>query len=199
MKRKAGIILMVLGAVLVLTALSLLLFNRIEDNNAGKQSEVLLQGVIDAIEESETDEVTIPDSYLNHEDAEMTVVEIEGYSYVGYISIPALSLELPVMADWDYSLMRIAPCRYSGSSKTDNLVIAAHNYGRHFGNVLSLDSGDSVFFTDMDGVTTAYEVACIEILQADQVSEMAESEWDLTLFTCTYSGSERVTVRCMRE
>lgn len=199
MKLKAGIILMVLGTVLMLTALSLLLFNRIEDNNAGEQSEVLLQGVIDEIEKSEQSETIIPDSYVSHENEVMTVVEIDGYSYVGYVSVPILSLELPVMSECNYSLMKVAPCLYSGSVMSDNLVIAAHNYGRHFGNVLSLVSGDAVFFTDMEGKTTTYEVACIEILQPEQVSEMVESEWDLTLFTCTYSGSERVAVRCMRD
>lgn len=196
MKRRVGIIMMILGAVLVFSALSLLFYNRMEDNKAGEQSKELLQGVLEAIDESVS---IIPDNYINPGNTEMKAVEIDAYSYVGYISIPTLSLELPVMADWDYSLMKVAPCRYSGSSKDNNLVIAAHNYGRHFGNVLSLKPGDAVFFTDMEGNVNAYIVASIEILQPDQVSEMVEGDWDLTLFTCTYSGSERVTVRCVRK
>ena len=30
------------------------------------------------------------------------------------------------------------------------------------------------------------------------VEEMRAGEWDLTLFTCTYDGRARVTVRCIR-
>lgn len=126
------------------------------------------------------------------------MVEIDGYGYVGYLTIPALGLELPVMAEWDYARLRLAPCRYSGSTKTGDLVIAAHNYARHFGSLQTLLAGDEVRFTDMDGVVTVYEVAAVEILQPTAVEEMTAGEYDLTLFTCTYGGQSRVTVRCDR-
>ena len=58
--------------------------------------------------------------------------------------------------------------------------------------------GDPVYFTDMDGVTTAYEVAEVDTLSATAVEEMTGSGFDLTLFTCNYSGQARVTVRCNR-
>ena len=32
-----------------------------------------------------------------------------------------------------------------------------------------------------------------------RVEEMLSEEWDLTLFTCTYSGQTRFTVRCLAE
>lgn len=69
---------------------------------------------------------------------EMTEVEIDGYYYIGYISIPALGMELPVMSDWSYPQLNISPCRYAGSTKTDDLVIAGHNYTRHFGGIKNL-------------------------------------------------------------
>lgn len=56
-------------------------------------------------------------------DATMTVVEINGYDYVGYLSVPKLDLELPVMSDWDYDRLKTVPCRHFGSTKTDDLVI----------------------------------------------------------------------------
>lgn len=92
-------------------------------------------------------------------DATMTVVEINGYDYVGYLSVPKLDLELPVMSDWDYVRLKTAPCRHFGSTKTDDLVIAAHNYQSHFGRLKELEIGDAVTFTDMDGVVIRYEVA----------------------------------------
>ena len=136
----------------------------------------------------------VPDPY----DPDMREVEIDGYSYIGYLSLPTLGLELPVMAQWDYDRLQISPCRYAGSSKTGDLVIAAHNYAAHFGRLSELSPGDAVRFTDMDGVVSRCEVISVEILAPMEVGEMTDSGYDLTLFTCTYGGQSRVTVRCQK-
>lgn len=115
----------------------------------------------------------------------MTVVEIDGYGYIGYLSIPACDLDLPVMSEWDYARLKIAPCRYTGSTKTDDLVIAAHNYVRHFKSLWNIPVGETVYFTDMDGVRHTYAVAA--------------GEYALTLFTCNNGGTARVTVRCEKK
>lgn len=186
---------MILGAVLVAAALLLFLLNLREDSQAGRSAEDLLSLVKENIESSETGDGGYPDPY----DPDMTETEISGYSFIGYLSVPALGLELPVLSEWDYPRLRIAPCRYSGSLKTDDLVIAAHNYSRHFGRLSRLSSGDTVFFMDMDGIQTAYEVKKVEILPPTAVEEMSAGDYDLTLFTCTYGGKSRVTVRCDRK
>lgn len=131
-------------------------------------------------------------------DTEMTVVNIKGYDYVGYVSIPEIKIELPVMSEWSYPRLRKAPCRYSGSTKTDDFVILAHNYSRHFGKLKNLSPGDTVIFTDMNGVVAEYAVVEVDTLSPRAVEEMTSGEYDLTLFTCTYGGKSRVTVRCDR-
>lgn len=191
MLRKVGTICMVLGAALVLAALSLFLWNRQEASAADAAAASALAQVTERIATAES---AAPDPYST----EMTEVEIVGHSYIGYLSLPTENLELPVMSDWNYDQLRIAPCRYYGSTKTDDLVIAGHNYIRHFGPIENLVPGDPVYFTDMDGVTTAYEVAEVDTLSATAVEEMTGSGFDLTLFTCNYSGQARVTVRCDR-
>lgn len=191
MLRKVGTICMVLGAALVLAALSLFLWNRQEASAADAAAASALAQVDAYIA---TNESAASDPYS----AEMTEVEIDGHSYIGYLSLPTENLELPVMSDWNYDQLRIAPCRYYGSTKTNDLVIAGHNYIRHFGPIENLVPGDPVYFTDMDGVTTAYEVAEVDTLSATAVEEMTGSSFDLTLFTCNYSGQARVTVRCDR-
>lgn len=186
---------MVLGTVLVIAALSLFLWNRQEAQQAEDAAETQVTAVEEAIAERSAGQAetgTVPDPY----DTEMTVVEIDGYGYIGYLSIPALGLELPVMSEWSYPALRIAPCRYTGSTRTNDLVIAAHNYARHFGQIKNLALGDSVTFTDMDGTVWRYEVAAVELLEPTAVEEMTAGEYDLTLFTCTYGGASRVTVRC---
>lgn len=193
MRSKAGTFCMILGAVLVLAALSLFVYNRIEEQQAEKASSDALSKVIAAVEEKET-----PDSSKLYEKV-MTEVEIDGYLYIGYLTIPMLNLELPVMSEWNYAQLKMAPCRYTGSIYTDDLVIAAHNYKRHFGSISSLHEEDTVIFTDMEGISTAYAVKSVDVLSPTAIEEMTSGEYDLTLFTCTYGGKSRVTVRCMRQ
>ena len=128
----------------------------------------------------------------------MTEIVIDGYAYIGYLSVPSLGLELPVMSAWDETRLKIAPCRYAGSTKSDDLVIAGHNYRRHFSPLKQLVPGDAVYFFDMDGVCSAYEVVVLETLPPAAVEDMTAGAYDLTLFTCTYGGQNRFTVRCDR-
>jgi len=129
----------------------------------------------------------------------MTVVDIDGCGYVGYLAIPALSLQLPVMADCDLTRMRIAPCRQFGSTWTDDIVIAGHNYQKHFGEIQTLRAGDAVQFTDMDGNEIAYLVREIRLVNPGDADKAKNSGYDLVLYTCTYGARYRVLVCCSRE
>lgn len=219
---------MLLGTALVFAALLLLCMNEREADEAGNAAQTLLSGVVDEIEmrsaylkqeaalsgtRSAPDadglntidtggeiEGTMSDGLrVDPYDGEMTVVTIDGNDYVGCISIPELELELPVMSEWSYPRLRSAPCRYCGSTRQDDLVILAHNYARHFGRLKELSPGDAVIFTDMNGVVNEYVVVEVDTLSPYAVSEMVSCEYDLTLFTCTYGGRSRVTVRCDRK
>lgn len=202
MPKKSGIIFVTLGAVLMLSALLLFLYNGYEERRAGQEAELLLDDIQSAIAE-ETDptigpteiEIEITESTEPTETlpAEMPVVMIDGYEYIGYVSIPDLELELPVMAEWDYNRLKIAPCRHFGSSRTDDLVIAAHNYKTHFGSLSSLKVGAEVIFTDMDGIENRYTLMKVpETLAPDAVDAVQNSGYDLVLYTCTPGGATRV-------
>ena len=150
---------------------------------------------------AETDIEVIPDlqkpvELLTEEDKKMTEVEIEGNPYIGYLSIPNLNMELPVISTWDLNRLKIAPCRYSGSIRGEDLVIMAHNYVSHFGSISKLNIGDSISFTDMNGKVTCYEVVGKDVLDPSAVEVVTAGEYDLTLFTCTYGGASRITVYC---
>lgn len=199
MRKAAGYAIVTLGAVLLIAALLLFLHNRNEDISAGLEAEsqlVEIQSIIPRREE-ETRQ-TEPDETAPTLSPEMPVIEIDGYGYVGYLSIPALELELPVMAEWDYERLRIAPCRQFGSSRTDDLVIAAHNYASHFGNLKKLEIGSAVNFTDMEGIENRYEVRSVETLQPTAVDTAQNSGYDLVLYTCTPGGASRVVAFCER-
>ena len=126
------------------------------------------------------------------------MVELDGYEYVGTVSIPAIGIDLPVMSEWSYPKLKISPCRQFGSSRTDDLVIAAHNYESHFGKIGTLALGDEVRFTDMDGIENRYTVSAIEVHDPTDVEAVEHSGHDLVLYTCTYGGKTRIVVFCDR-
>ncbi|MCD8082641.1 MAG: sortase [Clostridiales bacterium] len=198
-KRKIGTVFMLAGVLLMASAIGLLFYNRAEDRKAGESVAGVLPQLREEIaaRESEAEENAIfalPGEESAPVDAGGCMVD--GYEYIGILAIPALGLELPVMADWDYTRLRIAPCRYTGAVETDDLTIAAHNYSLHFGMLINLAGGEEVVFTDMEGNATHYIVAETEILAPTAIEEMTGSGYPLSLFTCTYGGQTRVTVRC---
>lgn len=190
MCKKISVLCMVIGLLLMAAAGALAVYNRLEAGRAAKAAADILPRLQQSVGAKSPEADRTSD--------EMTVVEIDGYGYIGYLSIPALGIELPVMSEWDYTRLQIAPCRYYGAVKTDNLVVAAHNYPSHFGRLSSLELGDTVQFTDMDGRLYTYRVGDLETLPPAATKDMIVSDWDLTLYTCTYSGQSRVTVRCER-
>jgi len=188
---------MIIGSVLIFAALGLFIYNEHEQNLAAESVSKLMPQLVEAIrvQKEETSEPVLP---TVNPQKEMKTAEIDGHEYIGFVGIPALGLELPVMADWDYDKLKIAPCRYSGSVFTGDLVVMAHNYKKHFGSLSTLRPGDSVTFTDMEGQTLYYEVTALDVLSSTAVEDMTSGEFDFTLFTCTYGGESRVTVRCDR-
>lgn len=191
MKRKIAITFMTVGVFFIGFALVLLIYNNYENKKAQESADTLIQSIRSNIAENE-----LKNELIDPFDEEMTVKEINGYGYVGYISVPALNIDLPVMSECDYGRLKISPCRYYGSTKTDNLVIAAHNYIVHFKYIGRLKPGDAVIFTDMDAVVHNYKVESVEQLLPTDVDKVKDSGNDLILYTCTYGGAKRIVVRC---
>ena len=207
-KTRLGNVLLAAGALFLAAALLLTGNNLVETYQAGQTSERLSQEVSSRIESQSQDADSLSQAalageeetpeYLRNPEMEMPVEEIEGNGYIGLLEIPALGLSLPVMSEWSYPNLKLAPCRYSGSAYAGNFTIAGHNYSTHFGPIGELNAGDSITFTDMQGNRFAYEVQVVETLEATAVADMVSEEWDLTLFTCDLSGESRITVRCLR-
>ena len=126
----------------------------------------------------------------------MPTMEIDGRNYVGVLEIPVLSLTLPIIGEWSYPSLKLAPCVYTGTAYLNNMVIAGHNYTSHFGGLSRLRYGDRVVFTDFDGNVFQYKVREIETIKGTDIDGMVESGWALSLFTCTIGGQMRITVRC---
>ena len=200
MKSKAKIFTWI-GKVCLLSALLLHLYNIYDNMNQDQsQKQILEQYIQENSHQQDTSFIQIPDYQLNPE-MEMPEVSIPGLEEagcIGIIEIPSINIKLPVLSTWSYSLLKKAPCRYTGSIYLDNMVIAAHNSEAHFKKISNLQEGDIVIFTDAVGNVFTYTVAGIELLQPNEVDNMTNGQWSLTLFTCTYGGASRVTVRCKK-
>ncbi len=185
--RRIGTIFVIFGLVLICSALSLFFYNSYEEEQVYKESAEVLESLTKNLENNkETNGL------------DESTVNINGYDYIGYIEIPKLNIKLPVLSDWDYARLKIAPCRQFGSIGTDDIVIAAHNYKKHFGNLSSLIVGDEVILTDVNKEMHLYNVVKIEALQPTDVDVVQNSGYDLVLYTCSYGGKTRVTLFCNR-
>ena len=127
---------------------------------------------------------------------EMPGEKVNGHEYIGTLSIPSLGLKVPVQRNWSYENLSVSPCRYSGSAYAGNLAIIAHTY--HFGKLSSLALDATITFTDMENNVFRYVVREKNTISPNDANEIAYSGYDLTLVTCTLSGTKRVAVYCER-
>ena len=205
MRKGFGICCIALGICCLIASVDFIAYNRWEEENAQNASNNILQDVQENIldntqkkaasagsdrDESVEISVDIP--------KKMLTAQVDSYDCIGVLSIPVLELELPVLTDWSYTKLKIAPCHYFGSYFEKDFVIAAHNYQSHFGRLSELQPKDLILFTDISGTVHCYEVMLLETLPGSATEEMITSGFDLSLYTCTPGGSNRVTVRCRK-
>ena len=204
-KNSKGNILIFLGILMILGAVGLAGYNFWDANRAREAAEQITDQLIDKIDESVKDEETAA-PYVDP-NTPMPVEVIDGYEYIGILEIPSEDLSLPVMNEWDYTRLKISPCRFTGSYYSDDLVICAHNYDKHLGRLLNIDLGVDVYFTNVEGLTIHYIVTNRETVEPTDVERMIENtgnsetsllDWDMTLFTCNLGGQTRFAVRCSR-
>lgn len=196
-KRDREVLLVSLSILLLVASYGLCAYNVMDSNRAGAAAQTVVNQLRSDMPtvpnaESETDSTSesMPETYK-----EMPTKVINGQSYIGTLHIPALSLELPVIAEWSYSALRVAPCRYMGSVYQDNMILCAHNYSTHFGRLAELKVDDEAVFTDIEGNAYTYHMTAQEIISGTDPAAMESGDWDLTIFTCTIGGKNRVTIR----
>ena len=128
---------------------------------------------------------------------EKSIVPADGREYIGVIEVERFGIKLPVLSTYTDADMKTTPCVYHGARENGNLVIVGHNYDSQFGdfNLLGKDEVITAKLTMLDGTEYVYESKLIENLNPDQIDEMLAGQWDMTLFTCSYSGEKRITIR----
>lgn len=188
-RRSRGRILLIIGIVLVLAATAIFTYFDYIDRRAGEYSQELLEDFFHDVPKK---------THVEKESAkgEMPQTTFRGYPLVGVIKIPEVSVQLPILNEWNYDLLNIAPCRYSGSVIGRDLIILGHNYQSHFTPLKNSEVGDRVEFLDVNNNTYQYRIEKIEELYKTELDRLTSSEYDLTIFTCTYGGQSRFVARC---
>ena len=188
-RRRYGKILLSAGLILIGLGLILLAVFQHEDRMAGKNAQLLHEELDRAIRTGQAQE----EGYTI--DKEL-VASVGDYELLGILRVPSLELELPILADWSYELLSIAPCRYTGTVYGRDLILMGHNFDSHFTPLKKLTSGDEVLFTDCFNRTYTYQVEIQEILNKTELEALVSADYDLSLFTCTYGGENRAVIRC---
>ena len=179
------------GIILLFGAFGLTIHNYYEDYQAKNNAADAVQKLAHVMKRENTGLL-----YKMNPDIEMATKTINGIKYIGVLEVPKLSLQLPVMSHWSPDGLKIAPGRYKGSVYKRNIIIAGHNYRSHFSRLKTLDIGSKIWFIDLEGNRFEYKVSDIEIIKGTDVKQMEKGKWDMTLFTCTYGGQNRMALRC---
>lgn len=197
-KFSAGKVIMTAGLFMTLSSLTLVMYNRNESARARNESEYMVSKII-AAENSELkesiEEFNISQDYQT-DNIDNQYINEDGLAFIGILIIPELKIQLPVCSDFNMNNLSSFPCVYSNNISDKNIIIAAHNYDSHFGNIKSLGAGDKIILKTVSGKNIIYEVFSTDIIPGDKPSDMMSGEWDLTLFTCTKNGKDRIAVRC---
>lgn len=213
MKRRVfGTFCLVLGVILVLLSLASVGWILWNEERAGENAEDAMEQLLLQLEKQpvETTEpahgelptvAPVPGETVIAAPEElraMPEVVIDGVSYIGYLHIPAIDLELPVIGESNPDNLEIAPCRFYGTVYQKNFVIGGHRYRKHFRKLKTLGYGEKVTFIDMEENVYTYEVADCEVIQPYEAEYLCSGNWDLSLYTCTPGGLTRVVLRCLR-
>lgn len=191
MKSKRAAVLITAGVLCLAGALGLTVKNIFDEERAAESADVGVEELREIIPKKETEEQQL----VPEPQVVVPTITLDDRDYIGVLDIPALGRTLPVQGEWSDALLKYSPCLYKGDLY-DGMIIAGHNYRSHFAGLSKLQAGDKITFTDVDGNVWNYTVAGTETIQGYDVAKMEDGDWDLTLFTCTYGGQQRYTVRC---
>lgn len=206
-KKLKGTLNILLGLCMLLAAAGMQIHNMLESRQAEESTAQIMEEIhidpeklilaepnkkpVVGIVETEPEEPVIPP---------MPTEEIKGHDYIGVLQVPSIHVELPILAEiHDVSDLNISPGRHAGSYFSNDLVIAGHNYGKHFGPLRGVSLGADVYFITVDNMVYHYTVGSIENMRPEQLDEILHSEWDLSIYTCNPGGTTRRVIRCSLE
>ena len=183
MKKKIGSIIIIIGIICIVIALVIYIDLFIKDRKYTEENDLAIEKIKEVIE---TD---------NEEKEE--VIEIDGKKYIGILSIPSLDLYLPIQEEWTKEKAKNSPGIYRGSFDSYPLIIGGHNNNSQFNKLYKIKEGAEVILINLNGEKKSFKVKEIETIHGKDVDRMINTDYPLTLFTCTFNNQSRLTIRCI--
>lgn len=198
MKISRSGVLIALGFLLLASSVALEAQNISTDRKGRESAEQIVREFKEIVMENSDEDLFPSVSNDPDENDSGGFVIVNDERYCGIISIPAIEIELPVSYGYSYEQMSESLCRYCGSIEGRNMIICGHNYKSFLQNLDKVNEGDSVIFTDYRGISYEYAVSEIQLIGGYERRKLIEggSDWDLSVFTCNYSGYYRYVLRC---
>lgn len=125
-RRNKDLLLVALGLIMAAAGLFLRLTEQQQEQLAGENAALLLEAVSQQLPAAPAE--PLPDEEPEDKPQSLAVM---GYDVLGTLRIPSVDIDLSVLNEWSYDLLTVAPCRYSGSIETGDLVILGHSYRTH--------------------------------------------------------------------
>ena len=184
-KNWIGILMIIIGAVIVISALSM----RYEANKTQKimieDFKKNIQKADEQIGVSENIKIADKKSLDNQKSSE------DKKGTIGIISIPKIELNVALSEGVDASILKYAVGHFKGTpmpGNKGNFCVAGHRsytYNQYFNRLDELEIGDKIIVTTMDG-EFHYEVYEIKVVKPEEISVLDNTERaEITLVTCT--------------
>lgn len=127
------------------------------------------------------------------------------YKVIGIISIPKLKIQYPIFGEDNSTTLKVGTAAiYPGNAEkalntAENTVIAGHNYrnSRMFSKLYTLESGDSIYITNIYGTKLEYKVYnnyTTSSMDFDYATRNTNGKPEISLTTCTTDASTRTII-----
>ncbi len=178
----------VIGVLLILSAAAILIIDSVDNKlNVEGAEKALIK-----VEEILTDITdAFPEERYNDS---MPSMEIEGMDIAGIIEVPRYNVKSVINATWDKNKSLAIPCRFTGSVYNRTLIIGAGD--GQFGFAKTMDDGELLYITDMEGGRYSYTVEKIEHSKSADIEKLQSGDWDMTVFVKISSSGEYLLLRC---
>ena len=128
------------------------------------------------------------------------------YKAEAILKIPRLGIEYPVLSETSEELLKVSVNKLwgFGPNVVGNYCIVGHNYksGKMFGKLSNIKLGDQIELTDLSGKTIIYIVEKkydIDPTDVSCTSQLTNGRREVTLITCSYSGTKRLVVQAFEQ
>ena len=179
-----------LGLILILGAGALLLWQNNREKSARVDAAAILQKTLSQLPPAVD---AVPEVRGNNR---MSSRQIDGVDVIGVLEFPLQGRTLPLAGDWNTNRVSYMPCRFTGSIYDSSLIIGAVDGQDQIPFAGTLEVGDEVVLTDMEGGRYHYSVAAIHHAKHATRNKLQQGDYPLTVFVKDSQSGQYLLIRC---